>query len=571
VQVHFDGVYQGPDQYSLNGTQITFTSPIPSGVQKVYIVGGTTLSVNTPGNGSVGTVQLQDGAVTSPKIAAGAVGATQLAAGSVGNSQLAWGSSLNRVVDSIAALRALGSSTYLRAFVTGYYAAGDGGGGAYRVDATDTTSADNGGTIIVATDGARWKLINTSIVSVKQFGARGDDATDDTSAIQAALTWLSSVGGSIYLPSGTYKISASLNITSSNVRIFGDGPVSKIKTYSSALDIFVVSAGGGSSEIDNVTFANFDVLSSIAKTAGAAFKCTKIARARWDNVCLCSTEDTISPGNFLFNGIDLNQFDYCVINGGTIITTNEGVACNGDPSSLFGAGLFLCGGLKISGQSTGAGVHIGGGAGGIYFNDCDVIGNRNNVLIDTARQAGVANREIFFGGTCSLDSANNDAVFVDSNSVTHLQITGTWIASAGTSNSLGLGLNINSPNSTLVCKISGARFFNNAGGGIVINAGSAVISASEIYGNGYGASVTVGNGYGNGIWAPNTNEVGLVITGNNITNNGKSSAGAGSGILLAAGVANSNIQANTVRSNVAGQITDNSGAVNKLIANNLTT
>lgn len=67
VQVHFDGVYQGPDQYSLNGTQITFTSPIPSGVQKVYIVGGTTLSVNTPGNGSVGPAQLIPQKGTTPQ------------------------------------------------------------------------------------------------------------------------------------------------------------------------------------------------------------------------------------------------------------------------------------------------------------------------------------------------------------------------------------------------------------------------------------------------------------------------------------------------------------------------
>ena len=58
VQVHFDGVYQGPDQYSLQGNSIVFTSPIPVGVNKVYVVGGTTLSANIPANGSVGPLQL---------------------------------------------------------------------------------------------------------------------------------------------------------------------------------------------------------------------------------------------------------------------------------------------------------------------------------------------------------------------------------------------------------------------------------------------------------------------------------------------------------------------------------
>lgn len=57
VQVFFDGTHQGIDQYSLNGNQIIFTSPIPLGIQKVYIIGGTTLSANIPANGSVGPAQ----------------------------------------------------------------------------------------------------------------------------------------------------------------------------------------------------------------------------------------------------------------------------------------------------------------------------------------------------------------------------------------------------------------------------------------------------------------------------------------------------------------------------------
>jgi Pectate lyase superfamily protein/Right handed beta helix region len=53
VSVHFDGTYQGTDQYTLTGNTINFLSPIPVGVSKVYIVGGTTLSVGIPATGSV--------------------------------------------------------------------------------------------------------------------------------------------------------------------------------------------------------------------------------------------------------------------------------------------------------------------------------------------------------------------------------------------------------------------------------------------------------------------------------------------------------------------------------------
>jgi hypothetical protein len=39
VTVHFDGIFQGSDQYTIAGTTITFTSAIPVGTQTVYARG----------------------------------------------------------------------------------------------------------------------------------------------------------------------------------------------------------------------------------------------------------------------------------------------------------------------------------------------------------------------------------------------------------------------------------------------------------------------------------------------------------------------------------------------------
>jgi hypothetical protein len=47
-------------------------------------------------------------------------------------------------------------------------------------------------------------------VSVKDFGAVGDGVTDDTVAIQAALTAMGGTGADVFLPRGTYKVSSAL-------------------------------------------------------------------------------------------------------------------------------------------------------------------------------------------------------------------------------------------------------------------------------------------------------------------------------------------------------------------------
>lgn len=61
-------------------------------------------------------------------------------------------------------------------------------------DASDTASVDNGGTIIVSSNGKRWKRSHDEFVNVKWFGAKGDwngnTCTDDAVAMLAALTYI---------------------------------------------------------------------------------------------------------------------------------------------------------------------------------------------------------------------------------------------------------------------------------------------------------------------------------------------------------------------------------------------
>lgn len=136
------------------------------------------------------------------------------------------GTTIGLVTNTIALLRATSKLLASRVFVLGYYAQGDGGGGEYWYDSTDVTSTDNGGTVIIAADGGRWKLSWQGSISVKQFGAKGDGVTNDTAAInqalQATLPFASTVPRRVYFPDGNYLVTSALYLRA-GCEIFGAG------------------------------------------------------------------------------------------------------------------------------------------------------------------------------------------------------------------------------------------------------------------------------------------------------------------------------------------------------------
>ncbi len=122
--------------------------------------------------------------------------------------------------------------------------------GSFVVDAADITSPDNSGTIIVATDGRRWKRVYTGPANVKWFGATGDGINDDTAAFNAALL----ANPDVFAPAATYIC---LNVSlQDGSHLYGDGWSTVIKQKSTAIDgDFLLAAnkndGGTPSVLDN--------------------------------------------------------------------------------------------------------------------------------------------------------------------------------------------------------------------------------------------------------------------------------------------------------------------------------
>lgn len=122
----------------------------------------------------------------------------------------------------------IGTYALLRAYtgpVTAFFVRGvanalDGGFGVFRVDASDTTSADNGGTILVDAAGRRWKRDYDVAIKSCWFASGGGDVTTKLQK------WLDT-SGNLDLTPGEYIFSAKLVNSIPDRVISGSGGVLK--------------------------------------------------------------------------------------------------------------------------------------------------------------------------------------------------------------------------------------------------------------------------------------------------------------------------------------------------------
>lgn len=98
------------------------------------------------------------------------------------------------------------------------------------LDSFTTTHADNVGEVIHASDvnnladavnKIEIEVRGGFVANAKHYGATGNGSTDDTAAIQAAITAATGTGGTVYLPPGTY-LCGTINLAA-NVALQGAG------------------------------------------------------------------------------------------------------------------------------------------------------------------------------------------------------------------------------------------------------------------------------------------------------------------------------------------------------------
>lgn len=112
---------------------------------------------------------------------------------------------------------------------------------------------------------AVMSLLPTFNVKDPRFGAKGDGATDDTGAVQAAIDAAAVVGGVVFFPSGRYIISKTLNW---KARVFFDGlhwDVSVIALADGANETMVKTASYGAEGVYGCGARNIGIDGNKAK------------------------------------------------------------------------------------------------------------------------------------------------------------------------------------------------------------------------------------------------------------------------------------------------------------------
>ena len=293
-----------------------------------------------------------------------------------------------------------GFGVELRAFYSGT----DAGGGRFYWDANRNKSSANGGTIIDPTTPGTlsatslgtflnvqgtgsgtgcWIRQYNGNVAVTWFGAVADEVANDQAAIQAAVTFVESLGsGTVFFPAGNYRVNSLLRttptsnlhlydgnpivISSSNIRLLGEGGgLSRLAFYDISgggfeanwqtvdnevwrgAGIFIKGGATEETKITNVEITWLDLDGGTNKTGNQTFPADPITGDGWDithrgiwleadryfgHVRITDCHIKNFKGEIVYNGG--NRSEYIVVRGCEIHETN------GDCISFSAGGLI---------------------------------------------------------------------------------------------------------------------------------------------------------------------------------------------------------------------------------------
>lgn len=271
---------------------------------------------------------------------------------------------------------------------------GDGGGGLYRHDASDTTSAHNFPGVVVDTAARRWKKIERSapsggvLISVKSYGAVGDGSTDDSSSVQQALNAVPSGGGTVWLDAGTYIVQNLL--PKSRTRIQGPGILKMKAGVLTSAQVFTLASGTTDITLDGIEIDG----NKVNQLNGAQLRGVVVNGTR-HRITDCFIHHTEWSGIQIGDGVTDTTVDHCLIQD----TDRFGVGGAGTDVAPINRCVFES---NIVARTTAGSI----GCSGVIHNSRWT----NNIAYDCTEGTGAYHEENFnltVDGNVSINSGNH--------------------------------------------------------------------------------------------------------------------------------------------------------------------
>lgn len=273
----------------------------------------------------------------------------------------------------------------------------------------------------------------TDVVSALDFGAIGDGTTDDTAAINEALT---NGGSAIFLPPGKYRVTSPLTVPA-NVILYGNDinayygptdtpssePVTQIVADNSGSGFPAGSAVltlGQMTVLRGFTVQSVTGVDAIVNTGG--FVILERVTTRYGRYGLnqnaiglqaygCRFSEATSHGAYLQASTTDSTFLLCFFaaNGGDGMQMLVGIkntiaACTFEWNSLYGLEMFNCSGCAVSANQIDRNSQSG-----LFISLCDALNVTGNVFRRNSAAAAATTTQVQFGNNSSrlMFSGNN--------------------------------------------------------------------------------------------------------------------------------------------------------------------
>ncbi len=390
-------------------------------------------------------------------------------------------------------------------------------------------------------------------VSVREFGAAGNGSADDTTAIQSAINALGSGGargGIVFLPSGVYRISSPLVISTNGIELRGEGVFNTTLSATAGNFDAVRIVNCQHSGVTNIHFWPPDAVTpnaGVALLIQGSFECWAdnifIYRHYNGVLVLSSTETRLNKVRLLnlygTQGIELRGTS--AAQSFRLVCTD----CNGANDSVVNNNMtwFLQNSYGHS-LSLLHSVGVGGGYGIVMRDDLNTGVSRPSFLFcqDSGGDQNEVNALALIGG----DTVN---------------MIGCYLSSAHAADNVFIG-----PGHAGDITLNGCRIFGGYHNGVAVSAGPRAVNITScLIGNNNTANITDAHGI-----RVADNATHFAITGNTLGQMSATNGNAQRYGVRVSGTSNHFIIANNqCAGNLIGAVFDGSSGSAKLITGNV--